>query len=109
MYTIENIATVLSSQSTLVNKDAAIAQLLTDSRRIIFPETSLFFAIVTQQRDAHIFIHEVYERGVKNFVVRKDFEASAFEDANFIFVDDTLSALQNLAAHHRRQYEYPVI
>ena len=32
-----------------------------------------------------------------------------FVDANFIFVDDTLIALQNLAAHHRSQFNYPVI
>ena len=109
MYTIEKIAGILHASSKLVNKDAEILQLLTDSRRLIFPETTLFFAIITKQRDAHIFINELYERGIKNFVVRKDFDASSFANANFIFVDDTLVALQQLAAYHRQQFQYPVI
>src|SRR5205809_2779774 len=101
MYTVKHIASLLNAGSGFVNEDAVIEQLLTDSRRIIFPETTLFFAIVTQRRDAHAFIGELYERGVRNFVVQKRFEASAFANANFIFTDDTLTALQALASYHR--------
>ena len=95
--------------SKLINKDAEIIQLLTDSRRVIFAETTLFFAIVTTQRDAHFFVDELYERGIKNFVVNKNFNAQKFTTANFIFVDDTLLALQNVTAFHRKQFSYPVI
>ncbi len=109
MYTIEKISEILRASSKLVNKNAEILQLLTDSRRLIFPETTLFFAIVTKQRDAHIFINELYERGIKNFIVEKNFDTSNFIAANFIFVDDTLLALQQLAAYHRTHFSYPVI
>ncbi|MEP6514214.1 MAG: bifunctional UDP-N-acetylmuramoyl-tripeptide:D-alanyl-D-alanine ligase/alanine racemase [Parafilimonas sp.] len=109
MYTIEHIANILKGDFRLVKKDALISQLLTDSRRIVFPETTLFFAIVTPHRDAHSFINEVYERGVKNFITGKDFDASAFTEANFIFVENTLAALQKIAEYHRLQYSYPVI
>ena len=96
MYTIENIANILQAESRLAKRDMEILQLLTDSRRIIFPETTLFFAIITQQRDAHMFIEEIYERGVRNFVVRKGFNVAPFKEANFVFVGDTLTALQIL-------------
>ncbi|HEX5153998.1 MAG TPA: bifunctional UDP-N-acetylmuramoyl-tripeptide:D-alanyl-D-alanine ligase/alanine racemase [Parafilimonas sp.] len=109
MYEIGHIASILSAESRLVNKHAAIEQLLTDSRRLIFPETTLFFAIATQRRNAAIFISELYERGVRNFVVHKDFDTTAFTTANFIFTDDMLAALQSLAAFHRMQFSYPVI
>jgi alanine racemase len=109
MYTIKKITDILSASSRLVNENAVIAQLLTDSRRLIFSETTLFFAITTPQRDAHIFIRELYERGVQNFVVRKDFDATPFTHANFILVDDVLPALQKVAAYHRLQFSYPVI
>lgn len=109
MYTIEKIAAALNTSSKLYDPNTEIIQLLTDSRRLIFPETTLFFALVTQQRDGHIFINELYERGLKNFVVQKQFSTSSFEDANFIFADDTLIALQQIAAHHRSQFSYPVI
>jgi alanine racemase len=109
MYLIKQIASLLNAESKLANDDAIIEQLLTDSRRIIFPETTLFFAIVTQRRNAHAYINELYERGVRNFVVQKNFDASAFINANFIFVDDTLAALQFVAAYHRQQFNYPVV
>ncbi len=109
MYTISQVASLLKAESKLVNTNAVIEQLLTDSRRLIFPETTLFFAIISQRRNAHAFISELYERGVRNFVVHKTYEVSAFENANFIFVDDTLAALQSLCAYHRKQFNYPVI
>ena len=109
MYSIKQIALLFKSTFKLVNEDAVIEQLLTDSRRLIFPGTTLFFAIVTQRRDAHNFIAELYERGVRNFIVHTDFNTTFFPSANFIFTNDTLAALQSLAAFHRRQFNYPVI
>ena len=109
MYTIRHIASLLNVEAKLANGNAVIEQLLTDSRRVIFPETTLFFAIVTQRRDAHNFIAELYERGVRNFAVHIDFDVTAFTKANFIFTEDTLAALQSLAAYHRKQFSYPVI
>lgn len=109
MYTIKQVAALLNASSKLANDNAVIEQLLTDSRRLIFPETTLFFALVTQRRNAHDFIPELYERGVRNFVVHTNFDTIAFANANFIFVDDTLAALQTLAAHYRKQFNYPVI
>jgi len=109
MYTVKHIAEILNAEAMLANAEANIEQLLTDSRRLIFPETTLFFAIVTPRRDAHNFINELYERGVRNFVVLKRFDAAAFGNANFIFCDDTLAALQHVAAYHRQQFFYKVM
>jgi alanine racemase len=109
MYTIKQIADLLNAATRLVNDNASVEQLLTDSRRLIFPETTLFFALVTQHRDAHNFIIDLYERGVRNFVVNSDFDITSYKSANFIFSADTLSSLQALAAYHRRQFSYPVI
>ncbi len=109
MYTVKQIADILNAATRLVNEDAPVERLLTDSRRLIFPETILFFAIVTQQRDAHNFIIDLYERGVRNFVVHPDFDITFFKNANFIFSPDTLASLQSLAAYHRQQFSYPVV
>ncbi|HXL57270.1 MAG TPA: Mur ligase family protein, partial [Chitinophagaceae bacterium] len=76
---------------------------------ISFPSTTIFFALQTERRDAHIFIKEVYERGVRSFIVNPNYNADGFADANFIFVENTLQALQTLAAYHRSQFHYPVI
>jgi len=108
-YTIQNIAEILCAEALLAQPAEVIEYLSTDSRRISFPSATLFFALQTARRDAHIFIKEVYERGVRNFVVHKKYDTKNFADANFIFVDDTLRALQTLAAYHRAQFDYPVI
>ncbi len=109
MYTVKRIADILNAATKLVNDNAPVERLLTDSRRLIFPETILFFAIVTQQRDAHNFIIDLYERGVRNFVVHPGFDITFFKNANFVFSPDTLASLQSLAAYHRQQFSYPVV
>lgn len=83
-----------------------IDHLLYDSRRVQQPATSLFFAIKTAHNDGHKYIAEAYEKGVRAFVVS---EEVTLEDAVIIRVDDTLAALQKLAAHHRSQFHLPVI
>lgn len=107
-YNIQNIASIIHADAKIIT-EAEIEYLLIDSRKIIFPTTSLFFALHGPRRDGHQFIAEVHERGVRNFVVKKGFDASAFSKANFLFVDDVLQALQALAAFHRKQFSIPVI
>ncbi|MBX2932451.1 MAG: bifunctional UDP-N-acetylmuramoyl-tripeptide:D-alanyl-D-alanine ligase/alanine racemase [Chitinophagaceae bacterium] len=102
-YPIKNIATIIQGTGSLL-VDADIEYLLTDSRKITFPSASLFFALHSNRRNGHSFIQEVYERGVRNFVIDENIDTSNFIHANFIQVKDTLIALQTLAAHHRNQF-----
>jgi alanine racemase len=108
LYTVEHIALIIHAEP-LVENPATIKYLLIDSRKIVFPHTSLFFAISGPRRDGHGFIKEVYERGVRNFVVRKGFDGSAYTGAVFLEVDNVLTALQQLATYHRKQFTIPVI
>lgn len=109
MYTIERIAKIIHAEAAIGSEDAKIVHLITDSRRIAFPQTSLFFALQTARRNGHDFIQDAYEQGVRSFVADKSFAADAFKEANFLVVEDTLKALQTLAAYHRTQFNYPVI
>ena len=79
-----------------------------DSRAIIEGKHVLFFAFVGQFRDGHAFIADAYEKGVRHFVVSKQFE-STLESAHFIRVEDPFQSLLTLAKYHRTQFEYPVI
>ena len=65
---IENIANLLNA-SRVGSKDASIDWILTDSRSLCFAEETLFFALKTKRNDGHRYIPELYERGVRNFVV----------------------------------------
>jgi len=84
--------------------------LLTDSRSISDPADSLFFALKTAHNDGHRYILDLYEKGVRRFLVQHDFLGmDAISDATCYWVDDTLLALQEVAAYHRKQYNIPVI
>ena len=57
---------------------------LIDSRKVINPSQSLFFAIKGVQNDGHNYISDLYKKGVRNFVIEaKDFEKSDYPDATF--------------------------
>jgi len=86
--------------------DGFIEHLLLDSRRLIFPATSLFFALKGPRRAGDQFAKELYNRGVRNFVLEQEADLPG---ANQIIVRDALAALQRLVAEHRRQFPIPVI
>jgi Alr-MurF fusion protein len=110
MYTIYSIASITNATYVQKGNDTAINHLLIDSRKLLFPSTSLFFAITTPQRNAADFITELYDKGVRNFIVDKRFiPTQHFEAATILQVEDVVQALQQLAAHHRYQFNYPVI
>ena len=109
MYTtIKHIAHSISAHLVLV-QDSEIAYLLIDSRRLVFPETSLFFSLKTAHQNGHDFIADLVQRGVRNFVVESNFDSTAFPQCNFILVDNVYKALQDVAKQHRSLFNYPVI
>ncbi|GHT56821.1 hypothetical protein FACS189446_8930 [Bacteroidia bacterium] len=84
--------------------------LLTDSRSLSDPAVSLFFALSTHQNDGHKYVRNLYEKGVRNFVVQHPFTGmNEMPDANLFWVSDTLAALQQLTAFHRKKFNIPVI
>ncbi len=107
-YTISHIASIIQSKNQISSTEK-INYLLIDSRKIVFPNQSLFFALIGARRNGHDFIEEAYERGVRNFVISEPIKTTSFADANFLIVDNTLTALQTIASYHRKQFQYPVI
>lgn len=108
-YTIKQIAGIVNAKTDTLHDDT-ISILLTDSRRLSFPEQSLFFALKTKTNDGHKYIAELYRLRVRNFIVSDRLpEFESMKEANFLVVKDTLKALQKLAAFHRKRFDMPVI
>ncbi len=107
MYSISNIAALIGAHRC-GSEETQIDWLLTDSRSLCFPETTLFFAIRTDRGDGHKYIPDLYKRGVRNFVV-EDKPVAGYADANFLLVPDAKQALQRLAERHRESFAIPVI
>ena len=87
----------------------SISHLLIDSRKLLFPESTLFFAIQTDRGDGHQYIQDLYRKGVRHFVVEKIPDLSDMPEASFYFTNDAVMGLQQLAATHRMQFALPVI
>lgn len=85
----------------------AIDNISIDSRSLQNNKNTLFFALVGPNNDAHIYILNLIEKGVRNFVV-SHIPEGLVNKANFWVVENTLDALQRYAAYHRSLYKFPV-
>ena len=90
--------------------------LLTDSRFVSQSENSIFFAIKGERHDGHVFIEELYKKGVREFVVEKKAlnetlksQLKNLADAKFFVVENAIRALQHLAANHRQAFDIPIV
>lgn len=109
-YAIQNIIQIINGK--LLNPtlfDTQIERLLFDSRHLVFPTKSLFFAFKSNRQDGHQFIPELYEQGVRNFIITQKIDPQKYPNANFILVGNSIDTLQQLVRYHRRQFTYPII
>jgi Alr-MurF fusion protein len=99
-------------QATLqgtVHDDLRISFLLTDSRKVTFARSAVFFALKTKKNDGHQYIGNLIKQGVSCFVVSTlPKKTEWLQQACFLLTDNTLVALQRLAAAHRARFSYPV-
>ena len=112
MYTIADIEKITGGKLLLSNNpNAVIEHLLIDSRKLLFPSSSLFFSLPGPRRQGSSFAKELYNKGVRSFIVDASFNflQQDFEGANIIQVKNVLLALQELAAKHRSQFNFPVM
>lgn len=113
-YTIENIASIIEGrpEGKSINP-VVIKDLLFDSRLLISPENTLFFSLKSNRNNGSKYIDELYNKGVRCFAIDdatfQQTITSQFPLSTFIVVDDTLKALQRLAAHHRGNFNIPIV
>ena len=108
MYQIKQISEIVGGRLMGSEEDRIIQNLLIDSRRLDTAGQTLFFALASHRNDGHKYIEDLYRNGVRAFVVSKMPE-EIHPDASYLLVQDVLQALQQLAAHHRAQFDIPVI
>ncbi len=112
----DEITTILHPVRCHVTDAAAeVTTLLTDSRRLGVPVGVLFFAITTKHNTGCKYVQELYDKGVRQFVVPADAVEEYLQqferctEANFWYVKNVVAALQQLAARHRAQYNIPIV
>ncbi|NCA85995.1 MAG: bifunctional UDP-N-acetylmuramoyl-tripeptide:D-alanyl-D-alanine ligase/alanine racemase, partial [Clostridia bacterium] len=110
-FTVKEIVKILKGKFVpRLVADVAINDIIIDSRRLFKAENTIFFALKSKRNDGHKYIGELYQNGLRNFVISNtNFDISNFPEANFILTENTLTALQTLAATYRSRFTIPVV
>jgi len=109
LYTIEKLAEIAGGELKGAKNVKPFEYITFDSRKIPFPEKSIFFAFKSERRNGHDFVEELYDKGLRNFVVEKEFNISKYPKGAFLLVSNTIAALHLLAISHRKQFQIPII
>ena len=103
-----NIAPIINAKWFENSNSIEIDHISIDSRSLQNGKTTLFFALIGSNNNGHVFIEELIQKGVRNFVVTSIPE-NLKDKANFLSVENTLVALQKFAAYYRNLYHFPII
>ncbi len=106
--TFDEFCLAVKGQHLHGSKAEIIQQIQFDTRKIYPLPNQAFFALKGAYRNGHDFISDAYKKGVRTFIVSEP-KLPELRDATFIFVKDTLCALQDLACYHRKKFTYPII
>ena len=109
VYSISDIAKITGG-SLRKESDSRVREIVIDSRKIFSPAESVFIAIPGDRHDGHDYIEDLWGKGVRNYIIsRSAIDFSRFPGCNFIQIPSTLGALQQIAAHHRNSFNFPVV
>ena len=109
MFLFSQLSTICQGAVIQMAKDRNVEDLVIDSRKAILSEHALFFAIAGTRHDGHVYISELYAKGIRQFVVERPVLIKNFPQANFLLVQSSIHALQNLVSAHRKQFSIPVV
>jgi Alr-MurF fusion protein len=109
---LSSIAQFLKAELiTNINIDELVVNdILLDSRKLLSPTNTLFIALNTNRNDGHKYIVELYEKGIRYFMISHyDDSYKSLEDAVFLLVKNTLDSFQRMVVMHRNKFNIPVI
>lgn len=105
---ISKIVEVVGGTLAQGNPEEYITSVSTNSKEM--KAKSLFVPIIGERVDAHNFIAGAMEAGaVATFTSRAMSEIAVVEGKSYILVEDTIAAMQKLAAYYRSLFAIPVI
>lgn len=107
-YNIKQVADMMHGELIInSHEEAPITHLSIDSRSADNNNETLFFALVTSRNDGHKYIKDLQIAGVKTFVISS--RSYVDSKANYILVENAISALQCFAIRHRENFHIKTI
>ncbi len=105
---LKSLIPVFNAEWIGSDSDIFVDHISIDSRSLQNGSKTLFIALSGVNNDAHLYISELIEKGVQNFVIQYIPE-NVKGKANFFVVKNTLKALQELAGYYRDLFDFPII
>jgi UDP-N-acetylmuramoyl-tripeptide--D-alanyl-D-alanine ligase len=108
MFTIGEIAAATGGR-IIGNPDKRVSGVSTDSRTVT--PGRLFVPLRGERFDGHDYLPEVFAKGIQTSLVEESrvLAVALPEDVTVVVVPDTLAALGDLAAFHRRRFSITVV
>ncbi|MEN1966972.1 UDP-N-acetylmuramoyl-tripeptide--D-alanyl-D-alanine ligase [Lentibacillus sp. N15] len=109
IFTTEWLSTLFTNSNEELITPISINSVITDSRQAM--DNALFVPLIGETFDGHNYVKQAFENGAVAAIWDKQYEAPSFLPTDFpIFVvEDTLAALQTLAAAYREKVNPTVI
>jgi len=107
---LSTLASIVSGQIINLGKEVEIQYVITDSRKIVFGDHTVFIALNGPHHDGSHFIPEAYGKHIRVFIIQNQIpDVENFNNATIIQVTDSLKALQDLATYQRKQFRGHVV
>lgn len=103
--TVEEILNVCNGKLLSGNKEDEVKDFVRDTREV--KEGSTFIAIVGENFDGNNFANQAFENGAKTCIVSKEIEK--IDGKNIILVENTVKAIQQIAAYKREKSNIPLV
>ena len=91
------------------SSEATIERIVFDSRKLLLTEGALFIAVKGVNHDGHSYISNLYSRGVRAFLVEKDFDYSNYKEAGFVVAGNSVEALHKVVVEIRKSFTFPIV
>lgn len=103
--TVEEILNVCNGKLLCGNKEDEVKDFVRDTREV--KEGSTFIAIVGENFDGNNFANQAFENGANTCIVSKEIEK--IDGKNIILVENTVKAIQQIAAYKREKSNIPLV
>ena len=105
MIKFSDLSTMDGVIRVVIPNDFPVIHIFTDSRKPIVHQTSLFIAISGEIHDGHDYIPDLYQSGIRMFIISKDPDLFTVHcpEAGFIQVSNAIAYLQKITSY--KSYE----
>ena len=104
---ISELSHIVGGEISEGNSKNFIHSICTDTRHTIDAAHTLFIPLIGEHFNGHSFVESAFQKGIRTFIVSEAVDLPS--ECAVIHVENTTTAFQRIAAHHRKQFNIPVI